>query len=99
MSQLIRLSQKNKRLLTIIALCNNEHILYNYIQHIGDYFVQKYRRYDINFDCYDPFNLSKNDLEGIHSYPSFIFYKSDTKKYYSGINSNNIDNIILNMVN
>jgi hypothetical protein len=98
-SNIIKFSQKNKRLLTIIAICANNHILYNYIQHIGDYFVQKYRRYQINFNCYEPYKLSKKDLEGLHSYPSFIFYKNDQKKLYHGVNTNNIENIIFSMVN
>jgi len=99
MSKLIRISNKNKRLLTIIAICDDKHILYNYIKHIGDFFVKKYRRHDINFNCYEPYNLSKKDLEGINSYPSFIFYKNDKKHLYNGINSNNIDNIIIDMIN
>ena len=99
MSKLIRISNKNKRLLTIIAICDDKLILYNYIKHIGDFFVKKYRRHDINFNCYEPYSLSKKELEGISSYPSFVFYKNDKKKLYNGINSNNIDNIIIDMIN
>lgn len=99
LSNIIKFSKKNKGLLTIIAICANNHILYNYIQHIGDFFVQKYRRHQINFNCYEPYKLSKKDLEGLQSYPSFIFYKNNQRKSYHGINSNNIDNIIFSMVN
>jgi len=99
LSNIIKFSKKNKYLLTIIAICANNHILYNYIQHIGDFFVKKYRRHQINFNCYEPYKLSKKDLEGIQSYPSFIFYKNNKRQSYHGINSNNIDNIIFSMVN
>lgn len=99
LSNIIRLSHKHKNLLTIVAICNEKHILYNYILHIGNFFVNKYRRYQLNFNCYDPFKMSKKDLEGLNSYPSFIFYKNEKKELYHGVNSNNIDNIIYNMIN
>jgi len=98
LKNIIKFSKKNRDTLYIIALCNQKHQYYNFINHLGEFFINKYRKYKIDFNLYEPKKMKLEYLEGLHSYPVFTFYKREDREIYHGINSNEVEKIILEMV-
>ena len=90
---------KYKDCLILLAFCDKNNKLFNFIKYQNNFLLKKFHKYNIKLFYPKITNKIETNIFGLYSFPSYVFIRNGVINKYNGTDSQQLEKIINNSFN